>query len=108
MRNALHSALRQLRRTLGDGGWIGFADGRCGLDETRPLDCDLHDFEQALTRRPLTRRPLSPPAAFHAAVPADPAVAGRSAAIPQHFPQHPTRFPPHARRSVPGVRLAAR
>jgi DNA-binding SARP family transcriptional activator len=49
LRNALHSALRQLRRTLGDGGWIGFADGRYALDESRPLDCDLRDFEQALT-----------------------------------------------------------
>ena len=48
LRNALHSALRQLRRTLGDGGWIGFADGRYALDESRPLDCDLRDFEQAL------------------------------------------------------------
>jgi len=48
LRNALHSALRQLRRTLGDAGWIGFADGRYALDQTRPLDCDLHDFEQAL------------------------------------------------------------
>ncbi|HEV3068939.1 MAG TPA: BTAD domain-containing putative transcriptional regulator [Streptosporangiaceae bacterium] len=49
LRNALHSALRQLRRTLGDGGWIAFADGRYALDESRPLDCDLRDFEQALT-----------------------------------------------------------
>ena len=48
MRNALHSALRQLRRALGDAGWIGFADGRYALDETRRLGCDLHDFEQAL------------------------------------------------------------
>jgi DNA-binding SARP family transcriptional activator len=48
LRNALHSALRQLRRTLGDGGWIGFADGRYALDESRPMDCDLRDFEQAL------------------------------------------------------------
>ena len=48
LRNALHSALRQLRRTLGDGGWIGFTDGRYALDESRPLDCDLRDFEQAL------------------------------------------------------------
>ena len=48
LRNALHSALRQLRRTLGDAGWVGFADGRYALDETRPLDCDLRAFEQAL------------------------------------------------------------
>ena len=58
LRNALHSALRQLRRTLGDGGWIGFAGGRYALDESRPLDCDLHDFEQALT----AARAVQPPA----------------------------------------------
>src|SRR5262249_11497186 len=49
LRNALHSALRQLRHTLGDRGWIGFANGRYSLDETRPLDCDLRDFEEGLT-----------------------------------------------------------
>jgi predicted ATPase len=59
LRNALHSALRQLRRTLGDGGWIGFADGRYALDESRPLDCDLRDFEQALA----AARAAQPPAA---------------------------------------------
>jgi DNA-binding SARP family transcriptional activator len=47
LRNALHSALRQLRRTLGAAGWIGFAEGRYALDGSRLLDCDLHDFEQA-------------------------------------------------------------
>jgi DNA-binding SARP family transcriptional activator len=59
LRNALHSALRQLRRTLGDGGWIGFADGRYALDESRPLDCDLRDFERALA----AARAAQPPAA---------------------------------------------
>jgi DNA-binding SARP family transcriptional activator len=59
LRNALHSALRQLRRTLGDGGWIGFTDGRYALDESRPLDCDLRDFEQALA----AARAAQPPAA---------------------------------------------
>ena len=59
LRNALHSALRQLRRTLGDGGWIGFADGRYALDVSRPLECDLDDFEQALA----TARSARPPAA---------------------------------------------
>ncbi len=59
LRNALHSALRQLRRTLGDGGWIGFTDGRYALDESRPLDCDLRDFEQALA----AARTAQPPAA---------------------------------------------
>src|SRR5262249_30094049 len=47
LRNALHSALRQLRRTLGDAGWVGFADGRYALDETRPLDCDRRACERA-------------------------------------------------------------
>ena len=59
LRNALHSALRQLRRALGDGGWIGFTDGRYALDESRPLDCDLHDFEQALA----AARAAQPPTA---------------------------------------------
>jgi predicted ATPase/DNA-binding SARP family transcriptional activator len=59
LRNALHSALRQLRRTLGDGGWIGFTDGRYALDDSRPLDCDLYDFEQALA----AARAAQPPAA---------------------------------------------
>ncbi len=59
LRNALHSALRQLRRTLGDGGWIGFTGGRYVLDESRPLDCDLHDFERALA----AARAAHPPAA---------------------------------------------
>jgi predicted ATPase/DNA-binding SARP family transcriptional activator len=59
LRNALHSALRQLRRTLGDAGWIGFSDGRYALDDSRPLECDLRDFEQALA----TARAARPPAA---------------------------------------------
>jgi DNA-binding SARP family transcriptional activator len=59
LRNALHSALRQLRRALGDGGWIGFADGRYALDESRPLDCDLREFERALA----AARAAQPPAA---------------------------------------------
>ena len=50
LRNALHSALRQLRRTLADGGWVRFADGRYALDRSRPLDCDLHEFERALAQ----------------------------------------------------------
>ncbi|HET7247394.1 MAG TPA: BTAD domain-containing putative transcriptional regulator [Streptosporangiaceae bacterium] len=59
LRNALHSALRQLRRTLGDGGWIGFTDGRYALDESRPLDCDLRDFEQALAAARAAQPPVA-------------------------------------------------
>jgi predicted ATPase/DNA-binding SARP family transcriptional activator len=59
LRNALHSALRQLRRTLGDGGWIGFTDGRYALDEARPLDCDLRDFEEALAAARAAQSPAA-------------------------------------------------
>ena len=59
LRNALHSALRQLRRTLGDAGWVGFTDGRYGLDESRPLDCDLREFEQALAEARAARPPAA-------------------------------------------------
>jgi DNA-binding SARP family transcriptional activator len=59
LRNALHSALRQLRRTLGDAGGVGFTDGRYALDDARPLDCDLHDFEQALAGVRVARPPAA-------------------------------------------------
>jgi DNA-binding SARP family transcriptional activator len=59
LRNALHTALRRLRRALGDGGWVRFADGRYALDESRPLDSDLREFERALA----DARAARPPAA---------------------------------------------
>jgi DNA-binding SARP family transcriptional activator len=59
LRNALHSALRQLRRTLGDAGWVSFTDGRYALDETRPLDCDLREFESALAEARAARPPAA-------------------------------------------------
>jgi predicted ATPase/DNA-binding SARP family transcriptional activator len=59
LRNALHSALRQLRRTLGDTGWIGFTDGRYALDGSRQIDSDLHQFEQALAEAGAARPPAS-------------------------------------------------
>jgi predicted ATPase/DNA-binding SARP family transcriptional activator len=57
LRNALHSALRQLRRTLGDAGWVGFTGGRYALDESRPLDSDLREFERALDQARAARPP---------------------------------------------------
>jgi predicted ATPase/DNA-binding SARP family transcriptional activator len=59
LRNALHSALRQLRRTLGDPGWVGFTGGRYALDEARPLDCDLREFERELAEARATRPPAA-------------------------------------------------
>jgi predicted ATPase/DNA-binding SARP family transcriptional activator len=46
--NALHTALRELRRALGDPGWVGYSDGRYGFDHSRPHECDVTDFEDAL------------------------------------------------------------
>ncbi len=46
--NALHTALRELRRALGDPGWVVYVDGRYGLGAQRPRDCDVDTFTQAL------------------------------------------------------------
>src|SRR6185437_12798891 len=46
--NALHTALRGLRRALGDPEWVQYADGRYAFNRSRPLDCDVDTFEQAL------------------------------------------------------------
>ena len=46
--NALHTALRELRRALGDPGWVRYADGRYAFNGSRPHDCDVERFEQAL------------------------------------------------------------
>jgi predicted ATPase/DNA-binding SARP family transcriptional activator len=48
LRNALHTALRELRRTLGDAGWVGYGEGRYRFDRTRPHTCDVTAFEDAL------------------------------------------------------------
>ncbi len=46
--NALHTALRELRRALGDPGWVVYADRRYALSAARPRDCDVDTFSQAL------------------------------------------------------------
>ena len=46
--NALHTALRGVRRALGDPEWVQYADGRYAFNRSRPLDCDVDTFEQAL------------------------------------------------------------
>ena len=48
LRNALHTALRELRRALGDAGWVSYCDGRYRFDRTRPHACDVTAFEDAL------------------------------------------------------------
>jgi DNA-binding SARP family transcriptional activator len=46
--NALHTALRELRRALGDPGWVLYVDGRYVFNISREHDCDVETFEQAL------------------------------------------------------------
>ncbi len=46
--NALHSALRGVRRALGDPGWVVYSDGRYGFNTGREHECDVESFEEAL------------------------------------------------------------
>jgi predicted ATPase/DNA-binding SARP family transcriptional activator len=46
--NALHTALRGLRRALGDPGWVVYSDGHYRFDTAREHECDVETFEQAL------------------------------------------------------------
>src|SRR5579863_3753223 len=46
--NALHTALRELRRALGDAGWVVYANGHYRFDRSRPHECDVTEFEDAL------------------------------------------------------------
>lgn len=48
LRNALHTALRELRRALGDPGWIVFRGGTYGVDHRLAYAYDVADFEAAL------------------------------------------------------------
>ncbi|HWM97557.1 MAG TPA: BTAD domain-containing putative transcriptional regulator, partial [Streptosporangiaceae bacterium] len=47
--NALHTALRGLRRALGDPGWVVYSDGRYRFNTAREHESDIETFEQALT-----------------------------------------------------------
>ena len=46
--NALHTALRELRRALGDSEWVVYSAGRYSFNRSRPHDCDVDKFEAAL------------------------------------------------------------
>ena len=46
--NALHTALRELRRAIGDPGWVVYSDGHYRFDRSRPHECDVIAFEDAL------------------------------------------------------------
>jgi DNA-binding SARP family transcriptional activator len=46
--NALHTALRELRRALGDPAWVLYSGGRYGFNRALRHDCDVDTFESAL------------------------------------------------------------
>ncbi len=46
--NALHTALRELRRALGDPGWVVYANGHYRFERSRQHECDVTEFEDAL------------------------------------------------------------
>ncbi|MGH9104906.1 MAG: BTAD domain-containing putative transcriptional regulator [Acidimicrobiales bacterium] len=48
LRNALHSALRDMRKALGDRDWVVFSSGRYSFNRSRPHRYDVSDFESAL------------------------------------------------------------
>jgi len=47
--NALHTALRELRRALGDPEWVVYSGGRYSFNRGLRHDCDVDTFESALT-----------------------------------------------------------
>jgi predicted ATPase/DNA-binding SARP family transcriptional activator len=46
--NALHTALRELRRALGDPEWVVYSAGRYSFNRSRQHECDVDTFEAAL------------------------------------------------------------
>jgi DNA-binding SARP family transcriptional activator len=46
--NALHTALRELRRALGGPDWIVYTAGHYSVNRDRAFDCDVDTFESSL------------------------------------------------------------
>jgi predicted ATPase/DNA-binding SARP family transcriptional activator len=46
--NALHTALRELRRALGDPEWVVYSGGKYTFNRVRQHECDVDTFEEAL------------------------------------------------------------
>jgi len=55
--NALHTALRELRRALGDHEWIVYAAGHYSVNRDRTFDCDVDVFESSLAAAGRARPP---------------------------------------------------
>ena len=46
--NALHTALREVRRALGSAEWVVYAGGRYAFNRELPFECDVDEFEAAM------------------------------------------------------------
>ena len=57
--NALHTALRELRRALGDPEWVVYSGGRYSFNRMRRADCDVDTFEAALAAANRARPPAA-------------------------------------------------
>ena len=57
--NALHTALRELRRALGDPEWVRYSGGRYSFNRTRQYECDVDTFEAALAAANRARPPAA-------------------------------------------------
>jgi len=57
--NALHTALRELRRALGDPEWVRYSGGRYSFNRTRQYECDVDAFEAALAAANRARPPAA-------------------------------------------------
>jgi two-component SAPR family response regulator len=53
--NALHTALRGLRRALGDPEWVQYADGRYFFNDALAHECDVRTFDEAMAAARRTR-----------------------------------------------------
>lgn len=58
--NALHTALRELRRALGDPEWVLYTGGKYSFNRTRPHVCDVDEFESALAAASRARPATGP------------------------------------------------
>jgi len=57
--NALHTALRELRRALGDPEWVVYSGGRYSFNRARQHQCDVDTFEAALAAANRARPPAA-------------------------------------------------
>jgi predicted ATPase/DNA-binding SARP family transcriptional activator len=55
--NALHTAMREVRRALGDHDWVVYTAGHYSVNRDRAFDCDVDTFESSLAAAGQARPP---------------------------------------------------